>query len=365
MNNKIKIIILSIIMLIIFIIFIILNLNILVENTDTIIHIDNNDLKDITESHMSTNEEIKDVCIDDEYILEEETEEESFMLQGEIAYNGDSKNSWNIELGEYHGLTYYSQLDSRWRQKLYTATGNQSQTIGTSGCAPTSAAMVVSSIKGTITPDVMSKLFVEHGYRSPSNGTYWSANRAVADVFDIDYSETTNIDKAIRLVKDNNYVIVSVGNGLFTTGGHYIVIVGIDDNILKIYDPYLYNGKFETSTRRNKVKVVGNTVYCSVNNFKRYSNYKSFFAFKNDNKTQVNSNYKVGQQVKIKKSINIAYKTSNKYLVDDGKRQFWVSSSNISGNYIVGTGVIAYNAGDDYIVELGGYQFWINKKDIN
>lgn len=360
MNHKIKILILSCIMMCICLTFIMLNLNILLKNTESIMHMDDDMLKDITESEISTKEIITDICIDDEYVLEDEIEEEAFILQGEIAYNGDKKNSWNVKLGDFQGLTYYSQIDSRWRKKLYTSTGNKSQTIGTSGCAPTAAAMIVSSIKGTITPDTMAELFVEHGYRSPSNGTYWSANRAVADVFNIDYTETTNIDKAIRLLNDNNYIIVSVGNGLFTTGGHYIVIVGIDNNILKIYDPYLYSGKFETSTRKNKVKVVGNTVYCTVNNFRKYANYKNFFAYKNNNK----SNYKSGQKVNIRKNIEIAYRDANRCMVDDGKRQFWVNNLNISGNYIVGTAVIAHNEGDNYIVEVNGYQFWINKKDI-
>ena len=74
-------------------------------------------------------------------------------------------------------------------------------------------------------------------------GTYWSAYRAVADEFNIGYTETSDIQKALQLLQNYNYVICSVGNGLFTTGGHYIVIYGIDGDTLKIYDPYLYSRK--------------------------------------------------------------------------------------------------------------------------
>lgn len=56
------------------------------------------------------------------------------------------------------------------------------------------------------------------------------------------------------------------------------------------------HGKFETSTRRGKVNVSGNTVYCSVNNFKAYANYKQFFCYeynpnevKTENKTTVST----------------------------------------------------------------------------
>lgn len=69
--------------------------------------------------------------------------------------------------------------------------------------------MIVSSIKGTITPDQLGDIFVKNGYRSAHNGTYWSAFRAVADEFDIEYQETSNLDKAIDLLRNNNYLIAS------------------------------------------------------------------------------------------------------------------------------------------------------------
>lgn len=225
----------------------------------------------------------------DEQNLEQEVEDEGFELQGDIAYEGDKARSWNVTLGNYKGLTYYSQIDNRWRNKRYSSTGNASQTIGSSGCGPTSASMIVTACKGAITPDVMSDLFVKYGYRSANNGTYWSAFRAIADEFDIGYSETTNFQRAIELLRNNNYVVASVGNGLFTTGGHIIVLTGIDGDTIKIYDPYLYAGKFETSTRRGKVTVVENTVYVSVQNFRNYANAKGFFCYKHDENVQENN----------------------------------------------------------------------------
>ena len=225
----------------------------------------------------------------DEQNLEQEVEDEGFELQGDIAYEGDKARSWNVTLGHYKGLTYYSQIDNRWRNKRYSSTGNASQTIGSSGCGPTSASMIVTACKGAITPDVMSDLFVKYGYRSANNGTYWSAFRAIADEFDIGYSETTNFQRAIELLRNNNYVVASVGNGLFTTGGHIIVLTGIDGDTIKIYDPYLYAGKFETSTRRGKVTVVENTVYVSVQNFRNYANAKGFFCYKHDENVQENN----------------------------------------------------------------------------
>lgn len=252
---------------------------------------------DVINTYEMTNEEVESLPTteiqeqteEQENAVEQTVENEGFELQGQIAYEGDKATTWNIELGDYKGLTYYSQLDSRWANKPYTSCNNGSQTIGSSGCAPTCASMIVTATKGAITPDTMCNLFVKYGYRSSNNGTYLSAFRAVADEFDIGYEETYNLDRTVELLRNNHYVAVSCANGLFTTGGHLILIVGIDGDTLKIYDPYLYSGKFETSTRRGKVSVDGNTVYCSIDNFRRYANYTRFFAYAHDENVPTNN----------------------------------------------------------------------------
>ena len=269
---------------------------------------------------------------------EQEGEEtEGFQLQGEIAYEGAKAETWNVELGDYVGLTYYSQLDSRWASKMYSSVGNSNQTIGSSACGPTCASMVVTATKGAITPDTMCDLFVQHGYRSANNGTYFSAFRAVADEFDIGYEETYYLDKAVELLRNNHYVIVSCGNGLFTTGGHFIVLVGIDGDTLKIYDPYLYSGKFSTSTRRGKVTVDGNTVYCSIDNFRNYANYSKFFAFAHDGNVQVNNTRPVTTQaytryVNAKKGLNVRNKP-NGYIVGGLSNGTAVTVYETAGNW--------------------------------
>lgn len=323
-------------------------------------------VEDITENRedSSTENTIVDqeLTIEDEQLLEEEeVEDESFELQGEIAYNGTDEN-WGILPGEYKGLTYYSQIDGRWKNKLYTSISKSSQTIGSSGCGPTSAAIVVSSIKGTVTPDIMADTFVKYGYRSANNGTYWSAFRAVADEFNIGYTETADIQKAVELLRNDNYVICSVGNGLFTTGGHYIVIVGIEGDTLKVYDPYLYNGKFDTSTRRGKVEISGNTIYCSLNSFKNYANYKQFFCFKNESR----SKYVAGERVLVDIPVGIAYNKSDKWLVDDGVNQFWIHKSVITtDNRIYGLADICYDGGTKDIIQIFNDQFWCKESNMS
>lgn len=215
-------------------------------------------------------------------VQETDIENQGFERQGEVAYNGSDKTP-KINVGEYKGLTYYSQVDSKWKNYKYSAINDKSQTIGTSGCGPTAAAMVVSSIRGTITPPEMGDLFVKYGYRSANNGTYWSAMKWTADVFNIDYRETSNLDTVVKLLNDNYYVIAICNEGLFTYGGHFIVLTGTENNNIKVYDPYLYFGKFSVPSRIGKATLKGNTVYVTVKKFKKYANANMFYCYKNDN----------------------------------------------------------------------------------
>ena len=257
------------------------------KSNDEIIDSAVNEVLDYIDNKSST--EIPSLTETDEQSLEvQETESEGFEEQGIVAYNGAEKAP-NVNVGEYAGLTYYSQLDNRWRYNMYSSVGDSSQTIGTSGCGPTSAAMVVSSIKGNITPDTMANLYTQYGYRSANQGTYWSAFKWTADVFDIGYSECYKLDDAIAKLEDNHYIIASCNQGLFTYGGHFIVLVGVEGDYIKVYDPYLYNGKFDVASRRGKATVNGNIVYVSIDNFRNYANYQKFFCFKND-RTDIKEN---------------------------------------------------------------------------
>lgn len=173
------------------------------------------EIKDLNQSST----EIPQLAETDEQNLElQEVEDESFELQGEIAYEGGKSETWNLEAKGQPQLTYISQIDSRWRYYPYTSTGNTSQTIGSSGCGVASATMIIDSIVGNVSVTDVADTFVKYGYRSPNNGTYWSAYRVIADEFNIEYQETSNFDTMLNKLRNNNYVICSVGNGLFTTG---------------------------------------------------------------------------------------------------------------------------------------------------
>lgn len=81
----------------------------------------NEAVETIVNTYEMSQEEIEDLPTKEiieqteqqENAQEQTVEDEGFELQGEIAYEGDRARSWNVELGDYKALVYYSQLDRK------------------------------------------------------------------------------------------------------------------------------------------------------------------------------------------------------------------------------------------------------------
>lgn len=132
----------------------------------------------------------------------------------------------------------YEQTDPRWRNVMYSSTGNRYQTIGTDGCGPTCAAMVVATLRDKkVTPVQAADWSVSHGYLSPNDGTYWSYFHAYLEKYNIKVTQTSQASKAEAALRNNRMVITSMGRGQWTTGGHFILAYGISGNKVLIHDP--------------------------------------------------------------------------------------------------------------------------------
>ena len=69
---------------------------------------------------------------------------------------------------------HYLQYDSRWGSKPYRVKG-ESSTVGSAGCGPTCASMLIETITGKIfSPEDACKWSMEHGYKALKQGTYYS-----------------------------------------------------------------------------------------------------------------------------------------------------------------------------------------------
>lgn len=144
---------------------------------------------------------------------------------------------------------YYLQTDSRWKSIDYSAKGeSKKRTIGSSGCGPTCAAMLIQTITGkTFTPADACAWALKHGYKAPNQGTYYSyfAPQFKEHGITCEQINWTNLygnksssvhAKAFDLLKKGYYLIACMGPGRWTSSGHFIV-VWWEDGKVRINDP--------------------------------------------------------------------------------------------------------------------------------
>lgn len=132
-----------------------------------------------------------------------------------------------------HEFVNYFQTD-------YNESYGYGTTIASSGCGPTSMAMVLTYLKGeSIDPVETANWSLNNGHRVKNNGTAWSFFNAIAEDYGVNSTQMgVSSSNIISNLEDGNMVIMSMGPGHFTSGGHYIVLTGInDDGTINVADP--------------------------------------------------------------------------------------------------------------------------------
>lgn len=143
----------------------------------------------------------------------------------------------------------YLQTDPRWKNLPYSAKGeSKPRTIGSSGCGPTCAAMLIATMTGeAFTPKDACAWSLEHGYKAPNQGTYYSYFKPQFAEYGIGCEQLNHSNvygkpsasvhsEAFALLKKGYYLIAVMGKGLWTSSGHFVV-VWWEDGKVRILDP--------------------------------------------------------------------------------------------------------------------------------
>ena len=103
--------------------------------------------------------------------------------------------------------------------------------IASSGCGPTSFAMVASYLTGTTITPVDAVSWCGDSYYMPGVGTYWSYFAAAAAHFGCgSVTQTNDANTVLKALSEGRPVISSQSAGLFTSAGHFIVLRGVTAN---------------------------------------------------------------------------------------------------------------------------------------
>lgn len=268
---------------------------------------------------------------------------------------------------------YFNQADRRWANHPYPSSAHPKATIKSGGCGPTSGAMIVSSFKNTIYANEMGDIFRANGFRG-AEGTSSSAFPWIAKKYGLKCKTSIYIKDAVEcLSRGGMAVALCKAGGLFSTGGHFIVLADIRGNDLVVYDPYLYNGKFKNGNRKC-VKVNGIECIVSVDNFKKYDDY-TLYCYEYEGGGGNPSKYQAGQAVEIDVPVALTGATTpsaiggNDVMVDDMRgtpnSQYWVHESVITPqSHIHARATICFASGDNYMVQVFNRQFWIIGNNI-
>lgn len=124
-----------------------------------------------------------------------------------------------------------------------------------------------------------------------------------AKKYDLDFKQSSSINDAINCLQNSGMVICNTRGGdtaLFSTNGHYIVLIRVQNNNFVLYDADLYNGKYTINGRQGKVTVNGNEVITSFENMKIEA--RQYFCFTPKANNVINTTAKY---VRVNTSLNI------------------------------------------------------------
>ena len=125
-------------------------------------------------------------------------------------------------------VVYYNQTDSRWGGLSYGKTG----TIASSGCGPTSLAIVVATLTSNkVTPKEVSKWAYDNGYRAEGQGSYHSLMTDGGRHYGLKVEGIgRDSKKLVTALQEGKLAIAIMSKGHFTSGGHFIVLRGVTEN---------------------------------------------------------------------------------------------------------------------------------------
>ena len=111
--------------------------------------------------------------------------------------------------------------------------------IASSGCGPTSFAMIASYLTDTTITPADAVAWCGNSYYMPGVGTYWSYFQAAANHFGCgSVTQTSDANQVLQALSEDHPVISSQRAGLFTSGGHFIVLRGVTaDSKVLVNDP--------------------------------------------------------------------------------------------------------------------------------
>ncbi len=176
-------------------------------------------------------------------------------------------------------MKYVNQLEyahipypTRTKQPEYAPKGMNS-TVRSSGCGLCSVCMAIDVLTDkTLEIEECVRISMECA-ANHSRGTDMNVlGPVIAEKFDVEYAKTSDLAEAIAHLQGGGVIVVHVGVpegaeiGLFTNGGHYMLLISTDGKEFCFLDPSYTDEKFKIPERAGRVNEENAPyLYCDVN----------------------------------------------------------------------------------------------------
>jgi len=164
---------------------------------------------------------------------------------------------------------YYNQ--NNYANVPYPGPSAPNATVKSGGCGVCCAAMIVSNMSPkVIDPKAMAAYSIAKGARVSGGTDMTVLAKAICNEYGLTYETTSDETKLMEHLQSSGMAVANVGGdrtgytGVFSNGGHFIVVAACNGNTVTILDPGYYPGKFAIAGRKGKVKVDGNSCYCDI-----------------------------------------------------------------------------------------------------
>ena len=132
-------------------------------------------------------------------------------------------------------VPHFLQWDPNWGYEDYG-----SSFLAVTGCGPTALAMVGYYLTGdeNMTPDQIADFAEKNDYYAPGYGSSWTLISEGAEELGLSVQELPLVEKKMTdALEEGNPIILAMGEGDFTSTGHYIVLTDVENDGFRVNDP--------------------------------------------------------------------------------------------------------------------------------
>lgn len=190
---------------------------------------------------------------------------------------------------------FYCQLDYE-HVPYPSPAGAQSGNLANNGCGVCASSMLVENMVGiSFPPETCARLAKCCGAREDTGTNLYALAPFVARYAGLKCRYTMDAEETLRFLQQGRGMAIANVRGdrpedgyigVFSNGGHYIVLAGAEGNTVKVWDPMYRpdSGRFDIPGRTGKVRLDGTDAYCDISVLREDCLERHFFLFEKDDR---------------------------------------------------------------------------------